>query len=91
MDVGDEDKLKAIKVESSLKDDPERAKNMFQNWLDMKPHASWNDLIAVLRAPHIGLCTLAYEIEGKLISEGTYTVMLSLHISNGIYLRSYMC
>ena len=77
MDISDEHELDALEVEPSLKDDTERAKKMFKRWLEKKPYASWNDLIEVLKLSHIGLCTLAYDIEGKLLSESMCNVITS--------------
>ena len=76
MEIEDEFELDALKAEQN---DIECAKKMLKCWLEKKPNASWNDLIEVFRAPHIGLHTLAFEIEGKL-SESMYTVTLSLLI-----------
>ena len=67
MEIGDEKELDVIKAEPSIKDDTERAKRMLNRWLEKKPDASWNDLIKVFRIPTIGLYTLAFDIEGKLI------------------------
>ena len=75
MEIGDEGELDALKVEQN---DIECAKKMFKRWLEKKPDASWDDLIEVFKTPHIGLHTLAYDIEGKLLSESMYTIMLSL-------------
>lgn len=67
MELGDEKELDVIKDEPKFKDDVERTKAMLRRWLQKKPDASWNDLIKVFKIPTIGLYTLAFEIEGKLI------------------------
>ena len=77
MEIGDEGELDVLKAEQN---DIERAKKMFKRWLEKKPDASWCDLIEVFKTKHIGLQTLAYEIEGKLLSESMCTVMLSVLI-----------
>ena len=71
MDIGDEHELDVLEAEN----DTERAKKMFKRWLEKKPDASWSDLIKALKMQHIGLCTLAYDIEGKLLSESMCNVI----------------
>ena len=71
MDIGDENELDALEAENDI----ERVKKMFKRWLEKKSDASWNDLIKVLRIPHIGLHTLADDIKGKLLSESMCNVI----------------
>ena len=89
MDIGDEHELNALEAEPN---DTERAKKMFNRWLEKKHDASWSDLIEVLKFPHIGLYTLANDIEGKLLSESMCNVlfikilgMLNDKLYSGIY------
>ena len=72
MEVEDEKELDQIKAEGS--DNKENTKRVLKLWLDKNPHASWNDLILVLRIPTIGLRTTALEIEGMLLSESMCAV-----------------
>ena len=65
LDIEDIPKLDTIKVNSSG-DSRWCTFKMLQLWLDSKPHASWKQLIEVLRTPAIGLEALASKIEDML-------------------------
>ena len=67
MEIKDEEKLNPIKAEDL--NNKERTQRMLKCWLDMKPKASWNDLLKALRIPNIGLDAIASEIEGMLLPE----------------------
>ena len=63
IDSADEVQLDALKAEQNT-NDKERATKMLRDWLQKKANASWNELLRVLRLPHIGLSTRAHDIEG---------------------------
>ena len=65
----DERTLNTIR-EQYISDMTKGARKMLEFWLNRQPHASWNQLIAALKANHIGLNFLAVEIEEMLWPEG---------------------
>ena len=78
MEVEDENELDTIQDEPSVKDNVERTKRMFKHWRNRKPDATWNDLLEALKSPAIGLNTIALEIEGLLLPEGMFLVMINI-------------
>ena len=78
MEVEDERELDTIQAEPTLKDNMERAKRMLKHWLDRKPDASWNDLLNALKISAIGLNTTSLEIEGLLLPESMFLVMVNV-------------
>ena len=65
-DEKDEPILKIIKIDCDEKV-KDCCRKMFTNWLDREPGANWNQLIQVLRFPHIGLNELATTLEQRLL------------------------
>ena len=66
MKAEDEDSLK-VKREQFKSDLEMGAKSMLEFWLESQSNATWNQLITVLKMPHIRLETKATEIENMLI------------------------
>ena len=85
-DPGDEQELNIIQ-KNHPGDAKECAAEMFKLWLSVKPEASWDKLLKVLRKPHIKLNALAVKIE-RMVSEGMY---LSTLIFQYNYVRSTVC
>jgi len=69
METEDEDSLNTLRDQHGP-NTVVGAKEMLRFWLRRQPHASWNQLISVLRLPHIGLDSKALEIENLLLPEG---------------------
>ena len=68
LDVEDESMLKVIIANNP--DIPEKCTTELLNlWLTRRENASWNELIHVLRQPHIGLSVLASKIKNMLVKE----------------------
>ena len=62
-----------------------RCRVMFEKWLEMKPNASWNQLIIALKA--IKMNTAAYAIS-KLFKSGYYIICIYTYVSD---VRTYIC
>ena len=78
METNDEEELRIMKIQYSL-EMMKGATEMLEFWLRKKTDASWNQLIAVLRMPHIGLTNLAFKIEKMLLAESKYIVVVSCY------------
>lgn len=69
MRIEDEGTLKTMNYQYSS-DMIKGAERMLELWVDRQPKASWYQLIAALREPHIGLVAKANQIENMLMPEG---------------------
>ena len=78
MDIEDETELDLIKTEDA--GNKERTRKMLKLWCDKKTDASWNNLINVLKNPVIGLYPLALQIEGMLLPESMYVLIVPSYI-----------
>lgn len=63
--LGDSPKLDII--EKTYHGDPEKCcLKMLHHWLNVTPSATWDDLIKVLKSPHLALIAKSEEIESKI-------------------------
>jgi len=77
MENKDGTRLKTMRDQHSS-DMVKGTKEMLRYWLQRQPCASWNQLIEVLRMDHIGLDTLASDIEEMLEPQGKRLIIISI-------------